>query len=131
MIFFIFLTFFIFLLLEGTVTTVPLVLGFLTVLIVVRKSLWVFGLAFLGGLVLDALRVNVLGGASIFLVVWLFLILLYERKYEIATIQFVLVSLFFGSLLYLWVFGSRDLFLQSVVSSLVGGITFMVLRRFI
>jgi hypothetical protein len=125
----IFFIFFIFLWLEATVTTVPLLLIFMTVVLVLRRRLWVFGLAFLGGLILDALKVHELGGMSIFFVVWLFFILLYERKYEIATVQFVFVSLFFGSLLYLWIFGYSDLFLQSIGAALIGVIIFIMMRR--
>jgi hypothetical protein len=131
MIFFIFFTFFIFLWLEASVTTLPLLLIFLTVILILRRRLWVFALAFLGGLIVDALRVGMIGETSIFLVAWLFLILLYERKYEIATIQFVLASSFFGSLLYLWVFGYRDVLAQAVVAAMAGVLLFMMLRRHI
>jgi hypothetical protein len=127
----IFFIFFIFLWLECALTTLPLLLIFLTVILILRRRLWVFALAFFGGLIVDALRVGMIGETSIFLVVWLFLILLYERKYEIATIQFVLASSFFGSLLYLWVFGYRDVLMQAVVAAMVGVLLFMILRRYI
>ena len=150
----IFIIFFIFLWFECTVTTLPLLLIFLTVIMILRRKSFkemesrllsagrqghgsdkgesptlVFALAFFGGLIVDALRVGMIGETSIFLVVWLFLILLYERKYEIATIQFVLVSSFFGSLLYIWIFGYRDMLVQAVAAAVVGVLLFMILRR--
>ena len=126
----IFFIFFIFLWLECVATTLPLLLVFTSIILILRRKLWVFGLAFFGGLILDVLRVHELGVTSIFLVVWLFLVLLYERKYEIATIQFVLASSFFGSLLYLWIFGYKDMLMQAVVSSMVSVALFWILRRF-
>ena len=125
----IFFIFFIFLWLECMVTTLPLLLIFMTIILILRRRLWVFALAFFGGLIVDVLRVAAIGETSIFLVVWLFLILLYERKYEIATIQFVLVSSFFGSLLYLWIFGYRDVLIQAVGAAMIGVLLFGVLRR--
>ncbi len=126
----IFFIFFIFLWLECTVTTLPLLLIFMTVILILRRRLWVFALAFFGGLIVDMLRVAAIGETSIFLVVWLFLILLYERKYEISTIQFVLASSFFGSLLYLWIFGYKDVLMQAIGAAVVGVVLFGILRRF-
>ena len=125
----IFFIFFIFLWLESTVTTIPLLLIFMTVILILRRRLWVFALAFFGGLIVDVLSVHAVGGMSIFLEVLLFLILLYERKYEIATIQFVLASSFFGSLLYLWIFGYKDVLLQAIGAAVVGVLLFIILRR--
>jgi hypothetical protein len=125
----IFFIFFIFLWLECTVTTLPLLLIFTTIILILRRRLWVFALAFFGGLIVDVVSVHVIGGMSVFLVVCLFLILLYERKYEIATIQFVLASSFFGSLLYLLIFGYKDVLVQSFVASVVGVLLFVILRR--
>jgi len=125
-----FFIFFILLWLECTATTLPLIMIFSTIMLVLWRRLWVFWLAFFGGLIVDIFRVHAVGESSIFLVVWLFLVLLYERKYEIATIQFVLASSFFGSLLYLWIFGYKDMLMQAVVAAVVGVVLFVMLRRF-
>jgi len=117
--------------LESTTTSLPLFLLAVLVMLVlypVKHNNLVFVLAFLGGLVLDASAVRYLGGASLFLTCWLFLILLYERKYEIDTIPFVLVSSFFGTFLYLWFFGYGDIFIQSIVGSFFSGVLFIIFR---
>jgi len=69
--------------LEGTVTTLPLTLVCLLCLTIYKREGIVFLIAFLAGLLLDILRVNMVGESSLFFVVFVFLILLYQRKYEI------------------------------------------------
>jgi hypothetical protein len=93
-----------------------------------EQNALIFGLAFFGGLLLDITVVHAIGGSSIFLVCWLFLILLYKRKYQVDSIPFVVVSSFFGSFLYLWFFGEAHIFLQSLVSSFAGSVFFIVIR---
>ncbi len=120
-----------FLWLEITVTSLPLFLIAVLVMLVLypaKHSNLVFVLAFLGGLVLDVSAVAHLGGASLFLTCWLFLILLYERKYEIDTVPFVLVSSFSGTFLYLWFFGYGDIFIQSIAGSFLSGVLFITFR---
>ncbi len=124
----------IFLWLESVVTTIPLFLiGVLMMIILYssRKSNLVFVLAFLGGLVLDVSAVRYPGGTSLFLTCWLFFILLYVRKYEIDTIPFVIVSSFFGIFLYLWFFGYGDILIQSVVGSIISCVLFVIFKRMV
>jgi hypothetical protein len=123
----------IFLWLQIVATTLPLFpIGLFVMLILNSKNqnAPVFVLAFLGGLIIDVSSVRYLGGTSLFLTGWLFLILMYERKYEIDTIPFVMVSSFFGTFLYLWFFGYGDIFVQSIAGSFFG-VVFFVLFRFI
>lgn len=117
--------------LETALTSLPLFLIAVSVVLILystKRNDWVFLLAFLAGLVLDVSAVRYLGGTSLFLTCWLFLVLLYERKYEIDTIPFVLVSSFFGIFLYLWFFGYGDIFIQSVVGSFLSGVLFIIFR---
>lgn len=121
----------VFLLLESTVTSLPLFLIAVLLSLILyssKHSNLVFVLAFLGGLILDASAVRYLGGASLFLTCLLFLVLMYERKYEINTIAFVMVSSFFGIFSYLWIFGYGDIFIQSVIGSFLSGVLFIILR---
>lgn len=118
-----------FLWLESVVITLPLFLIAISVVLVfhsARGNNLVFVLAFLGGLILDMSAVRSLGVSSLFLICWLFFISLYERKYEINTIIFVVASSFFGSFFYLLFFGYGDSFIQSVVSSFLGGVLYFV-----
>lgn len=119
------------LLLESVVTSLPLFLLAVLVMLIlnpVKHNNLVFVLAFLGGLILDVSAVRPTGGTSLFLTCWLFFILLYQRKYEIDTIPFVTVSSFFGTFLYLWFFGYGDIFVQSIVSSFLSGVLFILFR---
>lgn len=121
----------VFILLENVVTSLPLFLIAVLLMLIlysVKYNNLVFVLAFLGGLVLDLNAVRSLGGASLFLTCWLFFVLLYQRKYEIDTIPFVFVSSFFGTFLYLWFFGYEDIFIQSITGSFLGGALFILFR---
>lgn len=130
MFFFFLATLFIALLLEGAVTTLPLVLIVLLCLTIYRRDGIVFPIAFAAGLILDIMTIRVLGASSIFFSLILFMILLYQRKYEINSYPFVTVSSFFGALGYLLVFGYANWFMQSVLSSIVAVLLFMPLRFF-
>lgn len=114
---------------EVTLTTLPLLLIIVTVLVILYRDIWVFGAAFLGGIILDSATVRPLGATSMFLVCWLFLILLYERKYNIDSVPFVVVSSFFGGLIFLYVFGYETILLQSIIGSLLALLLFTFLRR--
>lgn len=124
-----FLIVLVFLWLEGVVTALPLFLIAVLVMLILQKNSLVFVLAFLGGLILDVTAVRPAGGSSLFLVGFLFFILLYKRKYEIATVLFVWASSFFGSFLYLWFFGYGDVLMQALVGSIVGVLLFVILKE--
>lgn len=112
---------------ECTITSLPLLLIILTVIVILRKDIWLSVFAFLGGLLIDVSAVRTMGISSIFLICWVFLILLYERKYEINKYPFVVISIFTGSLLYLFIKNSYSPVLQAVVSGVIGGIAFALL----
>lgn len=118
----------VFLWLQVVITTLPLFLTGLLIVLVLQKNAWVFVASFLGGLILDASAVRDLGGTSLFLTCWLFLVLLYKRKYEIDTIPFVFFSSFFGIFSYLWLFGYEDVLLQAGAGSVIAVILFVILR---
>lgn len=106
------------LLVEGTITTVPLTLIFLLCLMVMKKAEWVFVLALFSGIVLDIFAVRPIGVMSIFFLLFIFFIWLYERKYEIATIPFVAAASFLGSFVFLHITGSANI-LETIISSFI------------
>jgi len=114
--------------LEGTITALPLVLICLICMTIVLRDSSIFLLAFLAGILLDAFALRSLGGTSIFLLFMVFLILLYQRKYEINTYPFVLIASFVGSFLYLRIFGYNEALLFAFVSTVVAVLLFMVIR---
>lgn len=118
------------LLLEGTVTTLPIVLLLLLVFVVVFRSFTIFTLAFFSGLLIDLFALRPLGQTSLFFTMFFLLIFLYERKYEIATFPFVLFSSFFGVFLYVKLFGYEYAFLQAVFGMLLAGLLFKAVSVF-
>lgn len=117
------------LILEGTVTSVPLVLVFLLCLMVMKRAEWIFLLAFLSGITLDLFTLRPIGVTSILLVLFVFIVLLYERKYEIATIPFVASTSLVGSFVFLQILGTFGI-LESVTSSIVAVASFILYTRF-
>ncbi len=114
--------------LEGTITALPLVLICLICMTIVLRDSFIFLLAFFAGILLDAFALRTLGGTSIFLLVIVFLILLYQRKYEIITYPFVLISSFVGALLYLIIFGYSGALILALVSTAIAVLLFMIYR---
>ncbi|HZE86628.1 MAG TPA: rod shape-determining protein MreD [Methylomirabilota bacterium] len=114
----------IFAFLEGSITTLPLVLLFLLCFASIKKDAIVFPVAFVIGLLLDLLLVHPIGVSSFFFVIFLFFVLLYQRKYEINSYPFVAVASFLGAMVFLLVFGYDNVFLLSVVSAVFAVIFF-------
>ena len=111
----------------SAVTTIPFFVGLLAVSTVLSKKSWVFFLALGLGLFLDLTTIRPLGYSSLILTIFVFLIWLYERKFETQTTTFVFISSFLGSLVYLKIFGFQQIFLQSLVSAVVGVFLFKFL----
>ena len=66
-----------------TITTLPLVLIVLLCFSVVFKKPWVFVLAFFMGLILDLLQLRHLGQTSLFFIVFLIVVFMYDRRFKI------------------------------------------------
>jgi hypothetical protein len=115
-------------LLEGTVTIIPLVLVCLLCMTIFKRDASVFPIAFFAGIFLDIFVLHIIGGASIFFLVFVLLILLYQRKYEINSYPFVAVSSFLGSWMFLVIFGYGGAILQALLASLIAIFLFGILR---
>jgi len=117
--------------LESSVTTLPLVFLTLLCLAVLIRKEWIFVLAFVAGVFLDALSFRALGQSSLYLIVYIFLVFLYERKFEISTKHFIFIASFLGSLGFLIVFSYGNMIvLQSLISSIIGVLIFSILSKF-
>lgn len=123
---FLLVVFFIALFLEGTITTIPLTLLALIILLLQKREQWIFPLACVSGIFLDIMTMRQLGMTSMFFTFFLFFILLYEKKYEIQTLPFVAAVSFFGSLLYLFLLTIHPLFLQALTSCLIASMLFFL-----
>lgn len=117
-------------LLESTITTLPLVLLLILFLAVTRKSNDVFVVAFVAGLILDILSFGWIGFSSMYFVLLTFLIFMYQRKFEIETVNFLVLFSFFGSLIYLLIEGVRFAFIQSIVMMLIIATSYYFFRKF-
>lgn len=115
---------------QSSVTTIPLVLNVLLVYYIVKKESWVVGAAFFSGFLLDIITLGHLGKSSVFLIIFLFIVMLYERKFEIQTVTFVFFASFFGSLAYFFVLGQSVVVFQAISSALLESVFFLFLYRF-
>jgi len=116
--------------LEGTVTTLPITMVFLLCLSLIRRDWTVFPIAFFAGLLLDLLRVQTVGVSSLFFMIFTFLILLYQRKYEINSYPFVVVATFLGSIIYFFIFGLKHFIIQSILISIIAALLFAIIKFF-
>lgn len=116
-------------LLEGAVITLPLALILLLFFYIFNRKFWVFPAAFIFGILLDVVSFRTIGVSSIFFTIFLFVLSLYERKFETLTILFVLFSSFLGSLAFLLIFKYNYVLLQSTASSLIAILMFKIFSR--
>ena len=116
--------------LESSVTTIPFVFIVLLSFFVLERKEWVLFLALITGFFLDAITFRPLGLSGLFFSVFLFIVFIYERKFEIATVPFVLTASFIGSLFYLWIFYPKGIVvLESVFSAILGVLVFVLFSR--
>ncbi|HZJ18568.1 MAG TPA: hypothetical protein VFD45_03050 [Patescibacteria group bacterium] len=112
---------------ELVLTSIPLILIMLLNLFIFSKKEWVFILAFIVGILFDILALRPIGFSSIFYISSLFLISLYERKFETTTIYFVFIMSVILSAIYLVLF-SRFSILESIFSGVLGALVFLFLN---
>lgn len=117
------------LMLESSVTTLSLIIPIIVVATVLLKDSIVFLLAFIFGILLDILAFKMVGVSSLFFTFLVFLILMYERKFEIQTPSFIIFSTFLSSFIFLLIFQRGNIIFQSIFSTLIGFILFETLRR--
>lgn len=110
-----------------SITTIPVVFVVLLCLFVVMRKSWILPLALVAGLLMDFSSLNLVGKTSLFFIISLFLVLLYERKFEVKTLPFVAISSFVGSAGYLVLFGYDHLIQQSLVSAILAVLIFKFL----
>jgi len=111
-------------LLEATVISIPIVLDVLLVYFILSKKSRLLIFAFVAGIILDILRIRVLGLTSIFFMVFILLVFLYEKKFEIATYPFVFFAAFLGGIWYLLLFGYGYVLEQAVGGSMIAVLMF-------
>ncbi len=113
---------------ESSLTTIPFTLIFLLIFTILTRNSIVFAIALFFGFLLDVVTLKPVGQSGLFYILFLFLILLYQRKYEINSLPFVFWSSFLGSLAYLLVFRYPNILVQSFFSSLFAGILYFFFK---
>jgi hypothetical protein len=129
MLFVLILFFIIALIVEVLFVPLPLVLICLLFWLFIRRDASVFPLAFFAGLVLDMFAIRTLGLTSLFFLLFVFLMLLYQRKYEIRSYQFVAVASFLGSVIFFAWVGFGFAFEQAVITALIAVVLFLILKK--
>jgi len=116
--------------LEATVTTIPLVFLLLLFLTLLYRSYWIFLIGFLSGILLDVVLFRTLGMTSLFFVSFSFIVLMYQRKFEISTLPFVFAASFLGSFIYLLLFSAGNLIIfQAAFCAIVAMLVFKLIHR--
>ncbi len=121
-----FLLLFVAILLESTITNLPIVLVVLLCSAVILRNPGVFLWGFFSGIMLDALKLQTIGESSLFFLLFLLTAFLYDRKFEVQSVPFVLLFSFLGSVLYMWIFGNNYIFVHSVVNAMIAVGVFLV-----
>lgn len=114
------------LILETTIITIPLVFLVLLNITVWKKEPWIFPIAFVIGVILDMLLSKTIGISSFYFTLFMFLVLSYQRKFEINTVYFIIASSFLGSLGFLLILGyNNSIILNAILSSIIGTLLFI------
>lgn len=116
-------------LLEGSVTTLPVTLVVLVLLYCLFKEDLVFLLATVSGVILDVLLVRSVGGSSMFYLFVLFLLFLYQRKFEIDSYYFVFFALFISLCIYLYFFSFSLSISGLIFTTFLGTSVFLLLQK--
>lgn len=114
---------------EATTTTLPLLLILLLIFSVTTRSLWIFLWAIVFGFLFDLMTVGSFAKTSIFLVFFLTIVMLYERKFEAKTVPFIFFAAFFGSFCFLLFYGYGYAFSEALASSLIAVLLFLPISR--
>lgn len=123
-----FLLLFIAVLLESTVVMLPITFIILLCQMVVFTNSAILIWAFFTGIILDASLLHILGARSLFFLILLAIIFLYQRKFEIQRFWFVFIFSFFGSLFYGWLFEYSFIFPPALVSAVLSICVFSVMQ---
>lgn len=115
--------------LEITVTTIPLLLLVFLFFWIVTRDPIIFIAAFVMGILFDIQRLGIIGSSSLFFVLFLGVIVLYERKFEIETFPFIFVSSTIGSFLFLLLLGFHHIVEQSLLTGVIAVVLFWALIK--
>ena len=117
-------------LLESSLTTLPLTLIIILFSAVVIRKNEIFLLAFLAGLFLDFLTLETLGLSSLYFVSMVYVVFLYQKKFEIETLYFVTTFSFLGVFGYLFIERASYVLLQSLAVTVLVFFSYISFKKF-
>lgn len=117
-------------LLESTVSTLPLTLLVILFGAIKTRKNEIFLLAFLSGLFLDILTIRTPSLSGLYFVVFVFVIFLYQKKFEIESIPFISSVSFLGGLGYLILIGAKSPIIQALITAFIMSLSFLVFNFF-
>lgn len=117
----------IFVFLQSSVSSTPVVLAWLISSAIVYKTRSVYLLAILGGELLDVLSFRVAGLSSTFFLSILIVVFLYERKFEIQTPQFVFIATVVSTFFYAWFEGFHYVIPMALFNGVIACLFFYIL----
>jgi len=106
------------LILQGSLFSFPLVFVFLQNIAIKRKTEWIFPFAFILGVILDSFYLKTLGTTSLFLILFLFAVFTYERKFEIDNLTFIFISSFLGGMVLFMLLNEPGVLFKSLLTSI-------------
>lgn len=115
--------------LEATIITLPITFLIIIFAAVTLKNNDVFLLAFLNGLLLDVLTLGTIGLTSAFFVLFVMLIFLYQKKFEIESLNFITLSAFCGSVIYLFLTHSNHLISEAILATFIMFSSFLIFKK--
>ena len=113
-------------LLEGTITPTPLVWVVLLLIATMQRKTLGFFLGFVAGILLDIFILHPIGESSSIFMVFLFLVTLYERKYETQSLPFVSIASSIGGMFFLIISQETQVLFGGCVALILGGILFFL-----
>lgn len=107
------------------------VISLLILFFIFLNKIFIFFLSFLTGILIDSLSFSFLGERSIYFLIILFLVFLYQKKFEVKNFWFVTISCFMGLLFYNLIFYFKFYFLFDLIVGFLSGFIFLILNRII
>jgi len=110
-------------------TTVPFSLTFLLGFAILQRGWGSYFLAFICGILLDSIALRTIGISSIFFLLIISIILLYEHKFEVKNPYFYWIIVFSACSLYTLLFRYQYALIQSLIASMFGFLIFSLLMK--
>lgn len=114
---------------QATITTIPFIIMLFVLFYVFSNSFLLLLAVFLSGLIFDTLLLHPLGSTSMVFLGFILLLLLYERKFETRTFQFVFFATLLGSTIFLLTYQFHFVVEQALFVSIISVLIFFLAEK--